>query len=333
MSVDYAALVEKMPQDWGDVRLHYDMRNHSSLGVGGKADIFFQPKNVNSLGKALRFLHLRHVPVFVLGNGSNTLISDYGIEGCVIKLGIGFDHVFCESNVVEVGGAVNVRDLVLRTADQGLTGLEFLVGVPGVVGGAIHMNAGCFGHEIGDYVEAVECLCLDGRFLWLYRDDLSFTYRKNNIPSDCIVTRAWLRCLPDHSENAIHKIRVNIEQRKNRHPINEKSLGSVFRNPLNDDRKAWQLIDQAQCRGLSVGGAKISNKHCNFIVLQEASTAADVLQLMRLVHGNVLRETGIFLETEVVLLGRWSEEDTAFLRPPQEAGKAGCESKVACDEI
>lgn len=329
MSVDYAAIVACMPRDWGETNFHHEMQPYTSSGVGGKADVFFQPHNVSSLSKALRFLYLRHVPIYILGNGSNTLISDDGVEGCVIKLGVGFDHIFCEGSVVEVGCAVHVRDLVLRTADQGLTGLEFLVGIPGVVGGAIHMNAGCFDHEIGDYVEAVECLCMDGKFLWMYRDDLSFAYRQNNIPRNCVVTRAWLRCSHDSAENSIQKIRSNIEQRKMTQPVHERSFGSVFRNPLNDPRKAWQLMDQAQCRGLSVGGAQISHKHCNFIVLREEASASDVLQLMRLAHGNVLRDTGISLETEVVLLGRWDPEEISFLQNNQEDD---CEERASNDE-
>jgi UDP-N-acetylmuramate dehydrogenase len=236
---------------------------------------------------------------------SNVLIRSGGIPGVVIVLSDWFNKVFVEDNILEVGAAVHCGKLSATATDNELGGLEFLMGIPGTIGGAIKMNAGCYGSEISDILVECEGISFSGRIKWFKNTDIDFGYRTSKISSNMIITRAWFRGVSGVNYSITRKINEMINQRKNSQPLHQRSCGSAFKNPSN--RKAWELIEAAGCRGLRVGGAVVSEKHCNFIVNADNATADDIEDLGELVIKRVFENSGIKLEWEVVRLGNRNE--------------------------
>ena len=244
----------------------------------------------------------KDIPIIPLGSMSNVLIRESGIEGVVIILGDWFKKIYVEGEVLEVGAGVPCSKLSTVAIDYELGGLEFLMGLPGTIGGAIKMNAGCFGSEISKVLIECEGITTSGKVEWFKVSDIGATYRHTEIPDDCIITRAWFRGMPNVSYSIPKKVRELMEQRRASQPLGVRTCGSTFKNPAGF--KAWQLIDKAGCRGLRVGGAQISEKHCNFIVNTGDATADDVEDLGEKVIQEVFQKTNVRLDWEVVKLGR-----------------------------
>ena len=271
------------------------LSRHTTLRIGGPADILVVPKDLEALQGALRVT--RGIKKYVFGNGSNLLIPDNGLKGLVIKISGGMNIFECNGRFVTVGAGTLMQPLIKKLASIGLSGIEFAACVPAAIGGAIVMNMGAFGEEIGSLVEYAEILDKDGNIKKLSRSDLTFSYRKSNI-KDCILVSAMLKL--NYKQKYVIKKRLDeiILKRKELQPMSVPSAGSVFKNPK--DVPAGKLIDMAGCKGLRVGGAEISKKHANFIINLGDAKANDVKTLIRKVRSVINEKFKVNLELELV---------------------------------
>lgn len=291
-----------LPKTSGELLFNEPLRNMVFLGVGGNADVFFQPANADDLSSFLKELDVS-IPVTILGAGSNVLIRDGGIRGVVVSLGKSFDKCYVENDVIEAGAYARTTKLSTLAADNCLSGFEFLVGIPGTIGGALKMNAGCYGRSIEDIFIEAEGFSRRGENIWLTKKDLKFMYRSSSIRNDVIVTRIWLRGVPDSSFKIAEKTHNILTKRKKSQPLAAMSCGSTFKNPECTNKKAWELINDAGCRGMRLGGAMVSDIHCNFIINTGSATADDIEKLGEVVVQKVYEHSGVNLEWEVVKLG------------------------------
>lgn len=296
-------LLKNFPAVRGTLQENVPLSKKSYFGVGGSARYFFEPIDQDDLVSFLREVD-HSIPIIPLGAMSNVLIRSGGIDGVVVILGDWFKKIYVENDILEVGSGVSCSQLSTTAMDHELGGLEFLIGLPGTIGGAIKMNAGCFGSEISNVLVECEGITTSGQVKWFKLKDIGASYRHTEIPDDCIITRAWFRGIQNVNYSIPKKTKEIMEQRKATQPLNMRSCGSTFKNP--EGNKAWQLIDKAGCRGLKVGGAQVSEKHCNFIVNTGNATADDIENLGEKVVEQVLQKTGIKLEWEVIRLGQKS---------------------------
>jgi UDP-N-acetylmuramate dehydrogenase len=275
--------------------------------VGGPAEVMFRPVDAADLAGFLAGKPA-DVPVIVLGVGSNLLVRDGGVPGVVVRLGRGFAGIETEGDEVRAGaGALDVN-VALVAGDAGIAGLEFLSGVPGTIGGALRMNAGAYGAETKDVVVGARAVDPVGRVRDLDPEDLGFGYRCCAVPRDWIFVSARLRGrLGDRAAIArrTEEIRTAREQTQ---PIRSRTGGSTFANPPGG--KAWELIDRAGCRGLTRGGAQVSEKHCNFLINTGNATAADLEALGEEVRRRVFETSGVRLEWEIQRIGVAAEQPT-----------------------
>lgn len=268
--------------------------------AGGNAEILFRPADADDLAT---FLAAKNVDtrVSVIGVGSNLLVRDGGILGVVVRLPGAFGKIVVEGKRIRAGAAALDAAVARQAAEAGIAGLEFLRGIPGTIGGALRMNAGCYGREIRDIF--VEAIAIDGqgnRHV-LKAADMGFVYRKSQVPEDFIFVEALFE--GETGDAAEIKARMNalIEQRESTQPVKSRTGGSTFKNPPG--HKSWQLIDEAGCRGLVRGGAQVSEKHCNFLINTGDATAADIESLGEEVRARVKAKSGIDLEWEIKRVG------------------------------
>ena len=281
------------------------------LRVGGPADWLFQPADEDDLADFLRGLDPA-VPVFPMGVGSNLIVRDGGIRGVVIRLGRGFNAITVEGDRVIAGAAALDAHVARRAADSGLD-LTFLRTIPGSIGGAVCMNAGCYGSYVADHLISVRAVTRTGERIVLTRDELGFSYRHADLPQGCVVTEAVFHA-PLGDPDALHaKMADQLARRDETQPTRDRSAGSTFRNPAGfsstgraddvHDLKAWSLIDRAGLRGHSWGGAQMSEKHPNFLLNTGGATAAELEALGELVRRRVLEDSGHDLQWEVIRIG------------------------------
>jgi len=269
--------------------------------AGGPAEILFRPADEDDLRTFLA-QKPANLAVSVVGVGSNLLVRDGGIKGVVIRLPASFGKIAVEKNCVRAGAAALDAAVARASADAGLGGLEFLRGVPGTIGGALRMNAGCYGREIKDlFVEAV-AIDENGNRLVLTRDDISFSYRGSSVSERLIFVQAVLEARPDSRDEVRARMEALVARREATQPIRAKTGGSTFKNPPGE-RKAWQLIEEAGCRGLARGNARVSEKHCNFLINTGEATASDLETLGEEVRACVRARSGVVLEWEIKRVG------------------------------
>jgi UDP-N-acetylmuramate dehydrogenase len=260
----------------------------------------FRPADIEDLSTFLA-AKPAGVPVTVIGVASNLLVRDGGIKGVVVRLGRGFVEVEAKSDIVHAGAGALDLNVALAAREAGIAGLEFLSGIPGTVGGGLHMNAGAYGREFKDVIETATALDARGGRHELALADLRLSYRHSGVPSDWIFVAARFKgAVGDKLEIARRMVEIQ-EAREQSQPIRAKTGGSTFANPPG--HKAWQLIDQAGCRGIRRGGAMISDKHANFLINNGDATAADIEGLGEEVRARVLAKTGITLEWEIKRVG------------------------------
>ena len=305
MTIDF----DSLPAVRGKLLKNAPLAPFTWFRVGGAADVLFLPEDSDDLAHFLKALPTA-VPVSVLGVGSNTIVRDGGIEGVVVRLMGRFwgDIEIVGDQVQARAGALDLT--VARSAAKGgVSGLSFLSGIPGSIGGAVRTNAGCYGQELSDVLVRVNGLNRAGETVSFTRDEITFSYRHTNFPADIIVTELILQGksgddpVPLMAEIANHQAR-----RADTQPIKDKTGGSTFANPdppgTENQRSAWKLIDAAGCRGLQVGGAQVSEKHCNFLINTGSATAADIEALGELVRARVLATSGVDLRWEIRRVGR-----------------------------
>lgn len=295
------SIVDSLPIVRGVLHENYPLSKKSWFGVGGSAEALFIPEDIDDLVYFLRNVP-DEIPITILGAISNVLIRDGGIPGVVILLGDSFKKIYVEDDILEVGAGVNCTRLSTFAMDAELGGLEFLMGLPGTVGGALKMNAGCYGSEISDFLVEFEGVTTSGQIKWFTKKDIKFAYRKSSIPDDLIITRAWFKCGLHVDYSIPKKVNSIIEKRKSSQPVNKRSCGSTFKNPQG--KKAWELIEKSGCHKMRVGGASVSDKHCNFIINDANATANDIETLGEKIVQKVFETSNIKLEWEIIRLGR-----------------------------
>ncbi len=291
------------------LKLAEPLARYTSMKIGGPADYFIDVENGAALAALLPLLRRHHLPVCLLGNGSNVLVSDRGVRGAVLHLSGDFKKVVWhdagEFVRVTVGAAYAVTQLVREAARKGYAGLEFAEGIPGSVGGALVMNAGAYGSEFEKVVEQVEGVNTAGEPIIFCRDEMTFTYRDSHLPAGTVVTRVAMRLQKAEAVAVSTKLRELVGKRKSSQPSGFPNSGSMFRNPPGDF--AGRLIDAAGLKGKRVNRAQIAERHGNFIVNLGGAKADDVRQLMELARREVHRQFGVELVAEVKLLGEWEK--------------------------
>lgn len=268
--------------------------------VGGPAEFLFRPADVDDLCAFLRDLNLE-MPVTVIGAASNLIIRDGGLNGVVIKLARGFGEVVVEADGLIVGAAALDITVSEHAAAAGLTGLEFLSGIPGTIGGAVAMNAGAYGGDIASVLDWAEIVTRDGQVQRLDVQELGLSYRHSNLPSDAVVVRARLRAQAGEMSLIAARMAEIKAKREATQPVRARTGGSTFANP--EGRKAWELVDAAGCRGLRKGNAQVSELHCNFLLNLGEATAAELEALGEDVRRRVERQSGVLLRWEIKRIG------------------------------
>lgn len=294
------SLRESLPEVRGRYSFDAAMSDQTWFRVGGPADVLYKPADLDDL---IHFLKNRpeSVPLYVVGAGSNLLVRDGGVRGVVIRLGRGFSTIERDGLLVTVGAAALDRTVAMSCGQWGMSGLEFLVGVPGTIGGAVKMNAGCYGAETKDRLVWVDVLNFDGMLHRLTPDQLEMTYRHSNLRPDQIVIAAQFYCDSGDTTQILSRLDQLLAEREASQPIRGRTGGSTFRNP--GGQSAWKLIDEAGCRGLMVGQAQVSEKHTNFLLNTDHCSAADLEELGELVRQKVRDKSGHDLCWEIVRMG------------------------------
>lgn len=290
------------------VRRDEPLSRHTSMRVGGPADLFCEVETEQALGTLVRRACALQLPVFLLGGGTNLVVSDRGVRGVTIKLGRSFARTEwlaedASGADVVAGAAANFKRVVLEICSRGYRGVEFGEGIPGTVGGGVRMNAGAFGGEIADVTVAIRGVSAAGERVRIPRADLGFAYRRLDLPRGFAVTALELRVARGEPEEIARAI-SSAKGRRGRHqPLGQPNAGSIFKNPPGDF--AGRLIELCGLKGHRVGGALVSPQHANFIVNAGGAKASEVRDLMREVRDTVWRRRGVWLEPEVRLVGEW----------------------------
>jgi len=285
------------------VRVREPMRLHTTFRIGGPADLYFAPATTEEIACALRWAGECAVPVFRLGNGSNLLVSDEGIEGLVLHIGEHFGQVEIHGTEIRAQSGASLAKVCRAAGQAGLSGLEFAYGIPGTVGGAIMMNAGAYGGEISHHLVEVEALDEEAELHTVPAEDMRFSYRHSlmmEVP--WTVTGAVWRLAPGDPKAIMEVMRDYTHKRAQKQPLQLPSAGSVFKRP--EGHYAGALIEAAGLKGLTVGGAQVSTLHAGFIVNVGDATAEDVMRLADLVTERVYAHSGVLLEKELRITGR-----------------------------
>ena len=300
----YDDLLKILPAD--AIRADEPLSAHTSFEIGGPADFMLWPSTAPELAAIFAYASEHELPIFILGNGSNLLVSDRGMEGLVVNTAR-FDRLEVADDHITVGAGVLLKDLSYAAAEAGLTGLEFACGIPGSLGGAVFMNAGAYEGEMKDVIESVTVMDPSGCVYDIPAEDMHFHYRYSRLKDEPLVClAATLRLAPGNPVEIESTIAELTERRESRQPLELPSAGSTFKRPPG--HYAGPLIIEAGYQGHQIGGAQISLKHAGFIVNQGGATAKDVLDLIAAVQDGVEAKSGVRMEPEVRMVGRPMDE-------------------------
>jgi len=301
MSINFYSQLKKNLQ--GELRENFDLSKSNWLGIGGKANFFFKPKDLNDLQIFLRNNN-QHFPIIVIGSGSNLLIRDKGFEGVVIKFGKNFDYIKINNEIINCGPATQKTLLAETAANNNLTGFEFLYCIPGTIAGGIVMNSGCYGSDISKIVLSISVIDMNGETKIINNKDINFSYRKSSLTKNQIITNIEMKGSFLKKEKVIEIMR-NLKNKKDfEQPQKIKTGGSTFKNPRNSDKKAWELIKESGCADLRVGRIKLSKLHCNFLENLDGATSEDAENLIENIKQQVFKKTNINLELELEVVGK-----------------------------
>jgi len=299
--------VDDLPPLKGRLQRDAELSKITWFRVGGPAEVMFRPEDLDDLQAFLSAKPV-NVPVTVIGVGSNLLVRDGGVPGVVIRLGKGFANIAVQGDRLRAGAAAPDLYVARAARDAGLSGLEFLCGVPGTVGGALRMNAGAYGGEVKDVLCRAWTLDPTGTLHEITNAEMDFGYRHCGVADDWIFTETEFEGIPGDKAAISARMEEIGETRMDSQPVRSRTGGSTFANPEGD--KAWRLIDAAGCRGLRMGGAMVSEQHCNFLINTGGATAADLEALGEEVRRRVRETSGVELRWEIRRIGI----------PPREAG-------------
>jgi UDP-N-acetylmuramate dehydrogenase len=290
-----------LPELAGQAERHGSLADFIWFRTGGPADWLVRPKDVEDLARFLRELD-PEVPVMPVGVGSNLIVRDGGVPGIVVRLPKSFARVEIEpGHRVRAGGGAMGISVASKARDAGIAGLEFLRGIPGTAGGAVRMNAGAYGREVADILVEATLVLRDGTIATWSRDELGYTYRHSDVPAGAIVVEALFEGAAGDPATIGAEMDRIAEEREASQPLRSRTGGSTFKNPPG--RKAWQLIDAAGCRGLTIGDAQVSEKHCNFLLNLGKAKASEIEALGEEVRRRVREHSGVELEWEIQRVG------------------------------
>jgi UDP-N-acetylmuramate dehydrogenase len=300
MGINFYSQLKKNIQ--GELREDFDLSKSNWLGIGGKAKFFFKPKNLKDLQIFLRNNN-QHLPIIVIGSGSNLLIRDKGFDGVVIKFGKDFDYIKINNDIINCGPATQKSLLAEYAANNNLTGFEFLYCIPGTVAGGVIMNSGCYGSDISKVVLSISAIDMNGEIKIIDNKDINFSYRHSSLTKNQIITNIEMKG-SSLEKNKVLEIMKNLKNKKDHEqPQKIKTGGSTFKNPNNSNKKAWQLIKESGCADLKVGGIKLSNLHCNFLENLGKASSEDAENLIENIKKEVFKKTNINLELELEVVG------------------------------
>lgn len=295
--------MENLPRVNGPIMKNQPLAPYSWFKVGGNAEYLYAPSSVIDLQEFFRQRPIE-MPITIIGNLSNTLIRDAGVKGFVVKLSNEeFKQVNIKGTEVEVGCGLSNRIMCSKAKDAGLSGLEFLNCIPGTVGGAIKMNAGAYGSEIKDVLISCRVMDSSGLIVDLKAKDIEFAYRTSSIRNELVIISATFNTEQKSIEVIAQTMKEMQDKRDTTQPGKERTGGSTFKNP--EGHSAWKLIDEVGLRGYVIGGAKISEKHTNFIVNFDNAKARDIEELIQLAQKKVYAKSGVMLESEIKIIGKY----------------------------
>jgi len=293
--------IEKLEKKFRkQILINEKLSNYSWFNLGGPAEVLFKPSNIEDI---ILFLKKFKPQKFtVLGAGSNTLIRDGGIKGITIKLSSAFSYTNLDSlNVIEVGAATPDKKVADFAMENSITGLEFLACIPGSIGGAIKMNTGCYGNDISKILHSIKVITINGQIKEILTKDIKFSYRSTNLENNLLIISVKLIGKESLKQEIKEKQKAMVERKKISQPSQIKTCGSTFKNPKN--KKAWELIEESNCKNFAIGNAKISEKHCNFFVNNGNATSKELEELINKVRETVHQKTKTNLELEIKIIG------------------------------
>lgn len=301
------SLLDRLPETRGKLRENVPLAPLTWFRTGGAAEVLFRPADSQDLAAFLKYCP-DDIPLTVIGATSNLLVRDGGIKGVVIRLGGDFAKTeLKEDGIIYAGAAALDVSVAKFAAQHSRAGLEFLSGIPGAIGGGLVMNAGAYGGEFKDVLLYADAVTRGGQAVRFTPADLNMRYRHSDVPEGTVFTGAAFKTTAGHQDDILAAMAEIKNKREESQPIREKTGGSTFANPFRDnpdcDKHAWQLIDEAGCRGLKIGGAQISEKHCNFMINTGDATSTDLETLGETVRARVLEQSGITLRWEIRRIG------------------------------
>lgn len=278
------------------------MKNHTTFEVGGPADIYCEPDSLDNFAALLRLANQYHIPCLIIGAGSNLLIADSGYRGLVLKAGAAFQTLACEGSVITAGAGISMARLANFALKHSLTGLEFASGIPGLLGGAVTMNAGAYDGEMKDVITETTALDTDGNLVVFAGDEHQFRYRGSIFSnSNLVIVQSTLHLASGNLADILARMRELNRRRAEKQPLDLPSAGSTFKRP--EGHFAGKLIQDAGLKGAQIGGAMVSEKHSGFVVNTGDATATDIYRLIRYIQKTVFNKFGVQLEPEVKLIG------------------------------
>ena len=300
MKIDLKELITEFS---GNLRLDYDLKKQNWFNIGGTTKAFYKADNLKELIKFLRKIQ-NHEKIFILGAGSNTLITDKQFNGVVIKLSKNFKNIsLLNKEIIIAGSAVTDKSLSDFAMEKSLGGFEFLSCIPGTVGGGIKMNAGCFEREFKDILLSIQAIDRFGKVITIPAKEINFKYRGSSLSDELVFLSASFKGFKKNKDLIRKDMKIMKEKKEKAQPTRIKTSGSTFKNPINQsDKKVWQLIKESVPLEKSFGDASISEKHCNFFVNKGNAKFEDMKKLINFVSDSVFKKTGIKLETEIKIL-------------------------------
>ncbi|WP_299031938.1 UDP-N-acetylmuramate dehydrogenase [uncultured Anaerococcus sp.] len=298
--MDYKSLYNN--KNFTHIDFDKDLKTFTTFGIGGPADVLARPTSIDELEKLLKFNHENKIKTFIIGKGSNLLVSDKGIRGCVIILADNFDEVTIEEDYLTALAGASLTNASLAAIRAGLAGMEEISGIPGSVGGAVAMNAGAYGGEIKDIAVEIKAFDFEGNLYTYKNDEMNFSYRHSRIfDDDLIVVSAKFKLKKGDKDLITEKYLDYKNRRETKQPLDKKSAGSTFKRPVGS--YASKLIDECGLRGFREGDCQVSEKHCGFIINRDEATCEEMLEFINHVSSIVKEKTGFVLEREVKLVG------------------------------
>ena len=289
--------------DFGEVLENVSLKEYTSLGIGGKARYLVKPDSKDNLVKLMNYLKNNNYKYYLLGNGTNIILDDHDFDGVIITFDK-LNNLEINDNIVTAEAGVRLSSLVKKTMDAGLSSLYFAMMIPGNVGGSIVGNAGCYGHELMDYVKSVEVIDKNSEVKTLLKSDIEYGYRHTSLKGNYIVLSVTFELEKGDIEKAKEELKINNQKRVASQPLDKKNVGSIFRNP--ESNSAGKLIDELGLKGFQIGGAKVSEKHANFIVNEDHATFKDMVDLIEYIKSKVKEKYNIDLILEPSIV-KWDE--------------------------